>query len=418
MPLRAACLALTGAAVLAMLIPARGDVLAAEANGGAPGEWLSRYVGARSAAMGGAFVATADDALGVVWNPAGLSFLDQNEAHFETARLFEDTSLNTLSFAVPASRLPSFGATLITLGTGSIERTNELNEVLGDFQESELAFLLTASKSLTPRLALGTTLKLVNQSIEEFAATGVGADVGVVFDATPSLRLGVSMLNLGGPGLTLRATDESFPTDVRAGAAYRTLGGRGLLALELQRHGDFGTSFHVGSEVWVHSHLALRLGYNDTHVGGGLGLALGHGMAIDYGLTDHELGLSNRIGLTYHFGGFRAQSTANPPVFSPLGQASVTRIELEARTKSETSEWSLEIRDRSEQLVRRFGGRGQPPSHVMWDGKDEAGMPLSDGAYVYQFSIRDSDGRALLGDRQTIVITTDGPQGAVPAVVD
>jgi hypothetical protein len=246
----------------------------------------------------------------------------------------------------------------------------------------------------------------------------VGADVGVVFDATPALRLGVSMLNLGGPGLTLRATEESFPTDLRAGAAYRTLGGRGLLAFELQRRGDFGTSFHLGSEVWVHSHLALRLGYNDTRVGGGLGLALGRGMAIDYGLTDHELGLSNRVGLTYRFGGFRARSSADPPVFSPLGQASVTRIELEARTKSDASEWRLEIRDRSEQMVRRFGGRGQPPAHVMWDGKDEAGVPLADGAYVCQFSLRDSEGRELVGERQTILITTDGPQGSVPAVVD
>jgi hypothetical protein len=33
--------------------------------------------------MGGAFVATADDAFGVLWNPAGLPWMDQNQVMFE-----------------------------------------------------------------------------------------------------------------------------------------------------------------------------------------------------------------------------------------------------------------------------------------------------------------------------------------------
>ena len=40
------------------------------ADGGAAGQWLSHYTGARTLGLGGAFVASADEPLGVIWNPA------------------------------------------------------------------------------------------------------------------------------------------------------------------------------------------------------------------------------------------------------------------------------------------------------------------------------------------------------------
>src|SRR3954470_23385024 len=46
---------------------------------GTPGEWLTRFTGARTLGLGGAYVALADDPLGVLWNPAGLSSMDENE---------------------------------------------------------------------------------------------------------------------------------------------------------------------------------------------------------------------------------------------------------------------------------------------------------------------------------------------------
>src|SRR5258708_39893036 len=84
-------------------------------SGGAPGSWLSQYVTARTLGLGGAFVGAADDASAVIWNPAGLALLFPNEARFESARLFEDTSINSLNLAVPGNKLPSFGLTVISL---------------------------------------------------------------------------------------------------------------------------------------------------------------------------------------------------------------------------------------------------------------------------------------------------------------
>ena len=80
---------------------------AEEASSGVPGEWLSRYTGARTVGLGGAFVSTADEPLGMLWNPAGLYQLSQNEVQFETARYFEDTSVSGIGFVIPASRFPT-----------------------------------------------------------------------------------------------------------------------------------------------------------------------------------------------------------------------------------------------------------------------------------------------------------------------
>src|SRR5437867_4762740 len=109
------------AGVVVALLGATVPALAQEQNAGAPGEWMSRYTSARTLGLGGAYVATADDPLGVLWNPAGLSAMDQNELRFENAQLFEQTSINGFGFAVPGNWLPSFGLTVLSLGSGEFE---------------------------------------------------------------------------------------------------------------------------------------------------------------------------------------------------------------------------------------------------------------------------------------------------------
>ena len=66
--------------------------------------------------------------------------------------------------------------------------------------------------------------------------------------------------------------------------------------------------------------------------------------------------------------------------------------------------------------MRRFGGNGQTPAHIQWDGKDEAGLPLADGIYRYHLVVNDREGRLIAGPIRTVEISTTGPQGQVPVV--
>ncbi|MCK4538767.1 MAG: hypothetical protein KAV42_08225 [Candidatus Krumholzibacteria bacterium] len=411
---RAASLAL-GLCILAVTGT---GALAQDERGGAPGDWLSNYATARTVGIGGAFVSVANEPVGAIWNPAALTQVFQNVIFVETTRLFEETTINTFSFGTPErSLLPGFGLTVISLSSGAFEKTNELNDVIGEFEEGETAFLLSASKSISRRVAFGANLKVIRQSIDEFSASGAGADFGVLFHAMPSVTIGASVLNIGGPGLKLREIEETYPADYRGGATLRFLGGRAMLTTEIAGRAGYGAKLHAGTEFQVHPMLALRMGYNDSYFSGGASFDLAGGMRFDYGMSDHLLGTVHRIGLSYSFGGFYARAQADPPVFSPIGVQSVTRFDLEARTKADAVRWSLDIVDKSDQVVRRFRGAGKPPAHVMWDGKNEKGMPLADGVYRYQLVVIDAEGRETDGRQQTVEIMTAGPQGSVPIIV-
>ena len=131
---------LTLAALVAIIatLAAVAPVTAQEANDGLPGEWLSRYASPRAVGLGGASVAIADEAQASLWNPAGLSWLRRNAVQATSVRLFDDTSVNGFAFARPSSSMPSLGLNILNLKSGEFERTNDLNESLGTFDEGDL----------------------------------------------------------------------------------------------------------------------------------------------------------------------------------------------------------------------------------------------------------------------------------------
>ena len=387
-------------------------VAAADATDGVPGDWLSRYASARAVGLGGAMVAVADEPSAALWNPAGISWLKQNELQVGSVQLFDDTSITGLGFAKPSSRMPSFAFNLLSLKSGEFERTNELNESLGTFDEGDLVMALTVAQTLSRNWSVGANLKLARQSVEDFSGNGMGFDLGVMGEITPNLRVGASALNIGGPTITLRAKEESYASEYRGGLAVTLLDGRSVTSTELVHRDGPGTQAKVGTELWIHS-LGFRVGYYIDNVAAGFSYRFRNGLQFDYGMADHELGMNHRFGLNYRFGGFYADSRANPEIFSPTGQNPVTKFLLAAQTKAEAKDWTLSIRDKSGEVVRSYAGQGTPPAHVIWDGKSEAGMPLSDGSYRYRLQVTDLEGRVMSGLERTVEISTGGPQGSV-----
>ncbi len=398
------------AAALGAALPAH----AASDAGGVPGSWLTGYAGARSLGMGGAFVGVADEALGALWNPAGLQFMDQNQLMFENVRLFDEASMNGIGFAVPGTWLPTMGLSMVTLRSGDFQRTNEMNDALGTFNANETAYLFTVARGLSKNVAVGVNLKVVQQSVEDFSAGGFGTDLGAIWQVTPTLRAGATLMDLGGPSLTLRDTKETWPSMFRGGLSLSVFGGRGLVAAELDQSGETGSTFRTGTEYWIQNVMALRVGMDGERATGGVSYRFAPQYQVDYGVSDHPLGLTHRIGLRYRFGGYFASSKAEPELFSPTGEKATTQIGLNAHTKAQADHWTLEFVDKREQVIRRFGGPGLPPPHVEWDGKDEAGMPVADGTYTYHLTVQDKDGRVLSSAVRKVRISTGGPQGDVP----
>ncbi len=398
--------------VMLWVIPAGAE----SESGGVPGGWLSSYRGARITGLGGAFVAVSDEPVGALWNPAGLSQLLRNQVFFETARYFEGTSINGLSLAVPSDRLPDLGITLISLRSGEFERTNQYNEHLGTFRESDLAVLVSASRRLLPWISVGTNIKLARQSIAEFSGTGAGLDFGVMLDLTPRLRVGASLLNMGGPALQLRDCRERFPSEFRGGFSFTVMEGRGMITAEIDHCPGFETTVHGGGEMNVYRNMTLRFGLNDLDPSGGFTFDLDD-LELSYGMKASEPGMMHYFSISYRFGGFFASSSARPEVFSPLGRRPFTRFKLESRIKEGANRWSFTILDKDGRLVKQFGGSGDPPARLVWDGKSGEGRPLPDGRYHYQLVVTDRQGRKIPGEGGMVEIDTGGTGSELPVII-
>lgn len=408
----------TGAILLLLLSLLTATAVQAEQqNGGWAGDWLTNYKSARAMGLGGSFVGLADEPLGMMWNPAGMTQLSQNQIFLETNQYFEGTAINTLSFAVPGVKYPTVGFSILNLRSDEFQRTNDVNDDLGTFRDGETAYLLSVSHNIASRFSLGGNLRIVHQSLDEFSATGVGLDLGFMAHVSSTVRLGLSVANLGGPDLELRDTKESYPTQWRGGAAVDLFKGRGLLTAEVEQIGDLRTNVRGGGEYWIFPIFALRAGYDGYGPTGGFSLNLPEGLRVDYGAGGHDLGMINRFSISWRFGGFFARSQASPEVFSPLGTKSATQFALNSRTRHEVESWHLEISDKTGNIVRKFGGRGAPPAHLMWDGKTAAGTPLPDGSYQYKLVVRDLGGLEIVGASQTIGIDTKAREIRVPVQV-
>src|SRR2546421_5894684 len=89
------------------------------------GKFLSIPVGARAVGMGGAFVAAANDASAMYWNPAGIARLPQSEAIFTHSAWVADLDFNYGGVIVPVSGLGTVGVSFTSLTMAGIERTTQ-----------------------------------------------------------------------------------------------------------------------------------------------------------------------------------------------------------------------------------------------------------------------------------------------------
>lgn len=291
--------------------------------------------GTRAAGMGGAFVAVADDASAVYWNPAGLASGPVLNLQFDLGM----ADLVPGDPADPGAQAARRGTRLIAVGTpplglsyyrlSSLAVTRPSPAVLGidDREEEGLTvrrlttnhFGITLLQSVGGPLAVGTTLKLVRGTVavgpvsggtwDEVldrggdlggnARTRADLDVGVMLNAGP-VRLGLVGRNLREPTFAPDGEDDTearLKRQVRLGAAWglRWPGITPLIAsfdADLTRRPDFDgerRDVAAGVEVWgLQQWLGLRAGWRASTVGerrpvgtAGVSVAVWRGAYVD-----------------------------------------------------------------------------------------------------------------------------------------
>lgn len=266
--------------------------------------------GARAMGMGNGYVALANDATAVYYNPAALPLLTSQQVSFLHAFLFEGTAYDVISYAYPISNRHAFGLAGMRVGTNDIGRRDAIGDI-GTFGASQLQILLSYGRQVTNRASGGISLKLAHQSIDDMSAYGYGLDLAGHCQVSPRLRAGILLQDLIGARLKLDREKEQTPFTLRGGLAYQVLLDNspfsGNVTLDMEKPEHRHVKLRSGLEISHTSGVSLRGGFDRDNVAMGLGVQYRQ-LAFDYAykfinrLTD-----SHRFSLTLNFGATRSE---------------------------------------------------------------------------------------------------------------
>lgn len=363
-----------------------------DGDAGLAGAFLNYGVGARGLGMGRAFAGIADDATAVYWNPGGLPLVHQNQAILQYGRLIDGNGYQYLGYDHIFPYIGTLGLGMVYFSQGTAEETNTYGDVTGDFSNSQLGFLLGFGTDVTPELAAGATVKIVNQAMASKSATGLGLDLGLMYRPFTFLNIGLAFQNLVAPAIKMVEVEERYPMNMVIGLGLKLFDNHFKADLDLAKNMEQSAlKPRFGVEVMPVQDLFLRGGLDDTEIAVGAGYRW-MGFQLDYALGLQTLELMHKVSLSYYFGGFVLDVKADPASFSPVGINKVTVIRINSQTKFQIKAWSLDIVNEANASVKKYSGEGQPPDHIVWDGLMDNTNPMPDGKYTITLIVEDTTG--------------------------
>jgi hypothetical protein len=307
--------------------------------GTAGAQFLKIPVGARAAAMGGAFMGAAGDASALFWNPAGIVQVRGGEVFAAHTPWWASTRLSHAALAYGVDGVGSFGVSLSMLTMDAMDVTTELNpEGTGEtFDAQDVMIGLSFARRLTEDFSVGVTAKFVSQRIWNESATGIAFDVGTQYRiGFRDLTLAMSMANFGpdmrydGRDLAVKfnpasintqnrlipaqlsAEDYPLPLVFQVGVSMTAIEVDGLsllLAVDAVHPNDNKERINAGGELAILERFFLRggyrIGYDTERATMGAGVALPVGASVirfDYAYATYDLLPNiNRVSLSMSF---------------------------------------------------------------------------------------------------------------------
>lgn len=263
-------------------------------------QFLELGPSARAVGMGNAFLAIADDASAIYYNPAGLSQLSQREIILTHVDFPADITYDFAGLTYPKWG-GVWGLGFYFLNTGDmIERTYQHPYGTGQtFSAKDYALSISYGRLLTERFSLGATVKYIDELYEEERATSWAADIGTMYNTGfRNFKIGMVMSNFG-PDLKFIREEYPLPLWFKFGISIDVINSgehRTLVDFEVGHPNDNLEKFNGGMEYSYRDMFSLRIGsqagYDEGNLGFGAGLKLPFynetKLKVDYGY--HEFG--------------------------------------------------------------------------------------------------------------------------------
>ncbi|MBN1423570.1 PorV/PorQ family protein [Candidatus Fermentibacteria bacterium] len=302
-------------AILAALLVIPGTLSAQVKVGTTGANFLQIGVSPRAVGMGEAFLAVADDAAAIYYNPGALSLVDQRQLLLSHTEWPADIKCEFLAFAMPVpgdAGVVGVSATLLHMDDMEVTTPFYPNGTGQTFSTHNMAVGLSYSRFLTDKFSFGITAKYIQLYAHDVDATGWSADVGTNYETGfKSLRIAMAVTNFG-PDLTFITESFPLPINFNLGFAIDPLHSgphRLTVAFAGSHPSDNQERYTMGMEYWYSEMVALRTGYKiryddeDLSFGGGLRTSLGSmAAAIDYAYVPYaKLQDTHRLSLGIGF---------------------------------------------------------------------------------------------------------------------
>lgn len=279
---------------------------------GEPAAFRRLMEAARPVGMGSAFTALADDVNTIYYNPAGLSMIPHKEVSGTHLELDFDRNANFFAFAFPNHPGDSaWGVSYNRLNTNGIPETRvdgtgaPIVDVNGNvvifsiFDTVEEATTVSYGWKHTDQIRFGVTGRLLHQQIFNDSSTGVGLDLGALYQPTEDVRIGFAVRDLFETVKFNVGGSQPIPFRINTGAAVR--GWSNVVytgEVEYTESGD--TVVRAGAEKWWQKHYALRAGIDDGDVSVGAS-AKYQKLQFDWAFRENELDDNHRLTATFRF---------------------------------------------------------------------------------------------------------------------
>ncbi len=318
------------------------------------GAFMEDGGGARALGMGGAFTAVADDPSTVFWNPSGLAMTEDSELLLMHSERFGDlidrdfaAYTQPVGWSILGDGQAGIGISIIRLGVDDIPFTEHLQdqldvdgdgvvsdeEALGllDLQDEiryksdqEFALMFSYGEQLGSWY-VGTSIKVLRQSIGQYSSLGIGADIGLMRPKLwKNLDLGIKLQDITTTYLSWSTghTEVITPAIVPGLAWNQPLPKWNMdliLATSLESRfdnrrtadqyssGSFSANVHAGMELAFSKKVFLRGGFNSgwdsEHMTAGAGFRLSP-LTVDYAYGGDVMDIdkvTHRISVTVTF---------------------------------------------------------------------------------------------------------------------
>jgi len=273
--------------------------------------FLKFGIGARAMGMGNSFVAIADDATAVYWNPAGLTQIEENQVFMSYAERFgagvQDQSLGV---ALKWRKRINVGFAMARTSVGGIKHTTEGTVdsrgrpiVDGTFDDAEVGLLFATGVRVHEIFSIGLTAKYMIHDLYDKTATGLGLDLGWMFHPVGSLTFGLNAQNINRTRMKWTTVGEHFdriPANFKFGGAMDLLDSKMKVSADVNLP-DFGNlGLNSGIEYSLTDYFVMRGGMERAEIATGATISFER-IHIDYAYRSQELGDTHRFALSYGF---------------------------------------------------------------------------------------------------------------------